>query len=98
MRWQTHTHTDAASTHLSLTLVPHHLSKLELDKVHEEGLGEVLEGVGCCQVGDQTPLLGQKHNELEASRQPQAVESQEGRDWFDLVSKSQTEWIPQNHK
>lgn len=49
---------------LSVTLVLHHLSHLELHEVQEEGLCEVLEGVGCGQVRDQTPLLQQQHCEM----------------------------------
>lgn len=66
--WNTHTQSykrvtegsrlfTAAVPDLSVTLVLHQLPHLELCEVQEEGLGEVLEGVGCSQVRDQTPLL-----------------------------------------
>lgn len=49
-------------THLSVTLVPHHLSNLELNKVHEDGFSEVFKSIRCGQVWDQTPLLKQHTN------------------------------------
>lgn len=53
---------------LSVALVLHHLSYLELHEVQEEGLSEVLEGVGCGQVRDQAPLLQQQHREMSVCR------------------------------
>lgn len=46
-------------TDLSVTLVLHDLSNLELNKVHEDGFGEVFKSICCCQVRDQAPLLKQ---------------------------------------
>ena len=48
-------------TYLSVTAA-HHLSNLELKKVHEGGFGEVFEGICSCQVWDQTPLLKSAHS------------------------------------
>lgn len=53
------THMHLSCTHLSFTSVPHHLSNLELNKVHEDGFSEVFKSICCCQVWDQTPLLKQ---------------------------------------
>lgn len=47
-------------TDLSVTPVLHHLSNLELNKVHEDGFGEVFKSIRRRQVRDQTPLLIQQ--------------------------------------
>ncbi len=54
-------------TDLSLARVLHHLSHLELSKVHEEELGEDVKSVHGCHVRDQTPLLQQQRKSLTAS-------------------------------
>lgn len=43
-----------------VTSVFHHLSNLKLNKVHEDGFGEVFKSICCRQVRNQTPLL-EKH-------------------------------------
>lgn len=52
-------HTCCMLTHC-VTVVFQHLSNLKLNKVHQDGFGEVFKSIGCRQVRNQTPLLG-KH-------------------------------------
>lgn len=57
--WALQIHTCCMLTHC-VTVVFQHLSNLKLNKVHQDGFGEVFKSIGCRQVRNQTPLLG-KH-------------------------------------
>lgn len=48
------------STYLFVAVILHQLPDLELNKVHEDGFGEVFKDICCCQIWDQTPLLQSK--------------------------------------